>query len=139
MKRLFFLIALSLLTIGAWAGRVGEQAALKKASTFMKDHSRTRGAAVLTRVYLPLKTKSAIWSTTDAPLYVFNKDGGGYVIVSGDDLTADILAFSDKHMVPGTMCNYTIVCPLCTRNTYSIIQKNATHHEPRFFLPKTNN
>lgn len=96
MKRYFFLIALSLLTIGAWAGRVGEQAALKKASIFMKEHARTRGAAVLTRVYLPLKTKSAIWSTTDAPLYVFNKDGGGYVIVSGDDRTADILAFSDK-------------------------------------------
>ena len=96
MKRLFFLIALGLLTIGAWAGRVGEQAALKKASTFMKSHSRTRRAAAFTRVYLPLETKSAIWSTTDAPLYVFNRDGGGYVIVSGDDRTADILAFSDK-------------------------------------------
>lgn len=96
MKRQIFLISLSLLTIGAWAGRVGEQAALKKASAFMKSHSRTRGAAAFTRVYLPLETKSAIWSTTDAPLYVFNKDGGGYVIVSGDDRTADILAFSDK-------------------------------------------
>ena len=96
MKRIGILIALGLLTIGAWAGRVGEQAALKKASTFMKSHSRTRGAAAFTRVYLPLETKSAIWSTTDAPLYVFNRDGGGYVIVSGDDRTADILAFSDK-------------------------------------------
>ena len=96
MKRIVFLIALGWLTNGAWAGRVGEQAALKKASTFMKSHSRTRGAAAFTRVYLPLETKSAIWSTTDAPLYVFNKDGGGYVIVSGDDRTADILAFSDK-------------------------------------------
>ena len=96
VKRLFFLIALGLLTIGAWAGRVGEQAALKKASTFMKSHSRTRGAAAFTRVYLPLETKSAIWSTTDAPLYVFNRDGGGYVIVSGDDRTADVLCFSDK-------------------------------------------
>ena len=96
MKRIGILIALGLLTIGTWAGRVGEQAALKKASTFMKSHSRTRGAAAFTRVYLPLETKSAIWSTTDAPLYVFNRDGGGYVIVSGDDRTADILAFSDK-------------------------------------------
>ena len=96
MKRIGVLIALGLLTIGTWAGRVGEQAALKKASTFMKSHSRTRGAAAFTRVYLPLETKSAIWSTTDAPLYVFNRDGGGYVIVSGDDRTADILAFSDK-------------------------------------------
>ena len=94
-RNLLIIIALAA-AVGAWAGRVGEQAALKKASAFMASHARTRGAGSLTRVYLPLETKSAIWSTTDAPLYAFNKDGGGYVVVSGDDRTADILCFSDQ-------------------------------------------
>lgn len=96
MKRTSLLVFLIWLAVGTWAGRVGEQAARKKASAFMASHARTRGAGTLTRVYLPLETKSAIWSTTDAPLYVFNKDGGGFVVVSGDDRTADILCFSDK-------------------------------------------
>ena len=96
MKRTYLLVFLIWLTVGTWAGRVGEQTALKKASAFMSSHARTRGAGTLTRVYLPLETKSPIWSTTDAPLYVFNKDGGGYVVVSGDDRTADILCFSDQ-------------------------------------------
>ena len=94
-RNLLIIIALAA-AVGAWAGRVGEKAALKKASAFMASHARTRGAGTFTRVYLPLETKSAIWSTTDAPLYAFNKDGGGYVVVSGDDLTADILCFSDQ-------------------------------------------
>lgn len=97
MNRRNLLIIIALVAaVGTWAGRVGEQAARKKASAFMASHARTRGAGTLTRVYLPLETKSAIWSTTDAPLYVFNKDGGGFVVVSGDDRTADILCFSDK-------------------------------------------
>ena len=97
MKSRIILIAIALaVAVGAWAGRVGEKAALKKASAFMSNHARTRGAGTLTRVYLPLETKSPIWSATDAPLYVFNKDGGGYVVVSGDDRTADILCFSDQ-------------------------------------------
>ena len=96
MKRTSLLVFLIWLAVGTWAGRVGEQAARKKASAFMASHARTRGAGTLTRVYLPLETKSAIWSTTDAPLYVFNKDGGGFVVVSGDDRTADVLCFSDQ-------------------------------------------
>ena len=95
MNRRNLLIVISLaVAVCAWAGKLSEQAALKKASAFMAAKGKTRGAGTLTRVYLPLETKSAIWSTTDAPLYAFNKDGGGYVVVSGDDRTADILCFS---------------------------------------------
>ena len=82
--------------VSAWAGRVGEQEARKKATAFMVGQAGTRGETALTRVFLPLQTKSATWSVTDAPIYIYNNDGGGYVIVSGDDRTADILGFSEK-------------------------------------------
>jgi hypothetical protein len=86
-------------TVGAWAGHVGEQQARQRAAAFMTGHAATRGVMTLTRVYLPLQTKSAAWSVTDAPIYIYNRDGGGYVIVSGDDRTADILGFSEKGQI----------------------------------------
>ena len=95
-KRMTLILMVLAVVVSAWAGRVGEQEALKKASAFMAGQSKTRGESKLTRVYLPLETKSAVWSVTDAPIYVFNNDGGGYVIVSGDDRTADILCFSEE-------------------------------------------
>lgn len=84
------------IVVGARAGQVGEKQARQKASAFMTGQATTRGEISMTRVYLPLQTKSTIWSVTDAPIYVFNYDGGGYVIVSGDDRTADILGFSEN-------------------------------------------
>ena len=95
-KRMTLILMVLAVVVSAWAGRVGEQEALKKASAFMAGQSKTRGESKLTRVYLPLETKSSVWSVTDAPIYVFNNDGGGYVIVSGDDRTADILCFSEE-------------------------------------------
>ena len=94
--RMTLILMVLAVVVSAWAGRVGELEAREKASAFMAGQSKTRGEMSLTRVYLPLETKSAIWSTTDAPIYVFNNDGGGYVIVSGDDRTADILCFSEE-------------------------------------------
>jgi hypothetical protein len=95
-KRMILIVMVLAVTVGAWAGRIGEQEARKKASAFMTGQARTRSETTLTRVCLPLQTKSAIWSVTDAPIYIYNYDGGGYVIVSGDDRTADILGFSEK-------------------------------------------
>jgi hypothetical protein len=95
-KRMLLILMVLVVAAGAWAGRVGEQEARKKASAFMMGKASTRGEMSLTRVYLPLETKSAAWSVTDAPIYIYNYDGGGYVIVSGDDRTAVILGFSEK-------------------------------------------
>lgn len=95
IRMLMTVMALAIV-VGARAGQVGEKQARQKASAFMTGQATTRGEISMTRVYLPLQTKSTIWSVTDAPIYVFNYDGGGYVIVSGDDRTADILGFSEN-------------------------------------------
>lgn len=97
MKKRMLMFAWVLSVVNsAWSGPVGEQQARQKAVAFMTGKATTRGANTLTRVYLPLQTKSASWSVSDAPIYVYNLEGGGYVIVSGDDRTADILGFSEK-------------------------------------------
>ena len=98
MKNYLIIVALLLTSVmSVQAGHVGEFEASQKALSFMKKNAGTRSAEPnLTRVYLPLETKAAAWSVVDAPLYAFNCEGGGYVIVSGDDRTAEILAFSEK-------------------------------------------
>ena len=67
-KRMTLILMVLAVVVSAWAGRVGEQEAREKASAFMTGQSKTRGEMSLTRVYLPLETKSTIWSTTDAPI-----------------------------------------------------------------------
>ena len=80
IRMLMTVMALAIV-VGARAGQVGEKQARQKASAFMTGQATTRGEISMTRVYLPLQTKSTIWSVTDAPIYVFNYDGGGYVFL----------------------------------------------------------
>lgn len=109
-----FLLSVILFSTGflmVEAGQVNEQQARMKAEAFVANHAKTRGVHDFSRVYIPLKTFSAMESVNDAPLYAFNLDGGGYVVVSGDDRTADILMFSDKgHLdidkMPANMKNW---------------------------------
>ena len=95
-KRIHTSVLLLCAAMSAWAGHVGEQQARQKAAEFMSGKATTRSGSTLTRVYLPLQTKSAAWSVTEAPIYIYNLEGGGYVIVSGDDRTAAILGYSDR-------------------------------------------
>lgn len=95
MKKLWLMFALLTGLTTAEAGQVNERKAREKAETFMSKQLKTRSVRTLQRAYLPLETKSAKWSVTDAPFYAYNCDGGGFVIVSGDDRTVDILGFSE--------------------------------------------
>ena len=70
IRMLMTVMALTIM-VGARAGQVGEKQARQKASAFMTGQATTRGEVSMTRVYLPLQTKSTIWSVTDAPIYVF--------------------------------------------------------------------
>ena len=87
MKKLLYLI-LIFLPIVMQAGPVTAQQALEKARRFMKGKeivmpTHVRGTTKVTK------------NNMDA-FYVFNAtDDGGYVIVSADDRTPDILAYSD--------------------------------------------
>lgn len=105
MKKWFVIaVVLCASVMNAEAGQVNEQEARQKAMSFMSQRSMTRSMTNLSRVYVKLKTPSAMASVNDAPLYVFNLDGGGYLVVSGDDRTADVLAFSEKgHINPDKM------------------------------------
>ncbi len=90
MRRLLlFLLGIIVSVTNVNAGKVTEQQALQKARQFMKGKN-------LSVANLKALTRSDQSISGDA-FYIFNAENkGGFVIVSGDDRTVDILGFSDK-------------------------------------------
>ena len=92
MKKLFLLVAvLSLFTQGIDAKSVSVEQAKSIAQQFTSTQRFSSPKSDLRLNYVGRGMKG----TND--FYVFNRDGGnGYVIVSGDDVTEPILAYSDR-------------------------------------------
>ena len=90
MNRLFFLLtAFFVMSIFAMGEGIDRATALKKAQAFMPSKQFVVGKTVQS-------ARARGTRSTDA-FYIFNAtNNGGYVIVSGDDRTTDILAYS-KH------------------------------------------
>lgn len=71
------------------AEQVSEQEALQKAQRFLQGKQ-------LSHPSKPLHIRGKVQAAQDKSYYVFNvEDDGGFVIVSGDDRTMDILGYSD--------------------------------------------
>ena len=89
MKRIIFLIALMWLTIGTWAQHLTEQQAKERALQYLNEKAlaKTRGLA-------SAQLKSA--KVGAEKIYAFNREGGGYVIASGDERTLPVLGYSDS-------------------------------------------
>ena len=88
MRQILLIMALFICTMMN-AAPVSKEEAQQKAANFM---------AAKTGMQITLKaaqsgTRRAA-SAQQEPFYVFNREGGGYVIVSGDDRTDDILGYS---------------------------------------------
>ena len=88
MKKVYLLVLCLAYTFIVFAGPVSEQQALQKARQFMPGKSLS----------MTQKTSQAGFDYDGiTPFYVFNAEkNGGFVIVSGDDRTAEILGFSEK-------------------------------------------
>lgn len=101
MKRILTLVILLLLpTLACPAKVVTPEQARQKAEAFFAGNIRTKAAAPslrLTVTWPEYVTKSPI----QAPdLYVFERDGGGFVMISGDDVARPVLAWSAEGSFP---------------------------------------
>lgn len=97
MKRRFFSLLLVVLTSTiAFAGPVDLEQAKGKAARFMKELNGSRISADAGAEYAPARSVKGKRTKTDVPAYyVFNvQDEKGFVIVSGDDNTDEILGYS---------------------------------------------
>lgn len=96
MKKLLSILTFALSAITVAAGPVDRQ----KAAGIAKNFFNAKGIALSEEVPSFRQSRMAkVGSTTEEKpsFYVFNADAGkGFVIVSGDDRTAEILAYSDE-------------------------------------------
>lgn len=103
MKQLLLIIAALFISATMNAGPVGKDEAQQKAAQFMTAKTGIQQSLQATQ-----SGARRAGSTQQEPYYVFNLEGGGYVIVSGDDRTDDILGYSltgtfDAKSIPNNM------------------------------------
>ena len=95
MRKILFLASL-LLSVTMLAGPVSPDAAHRAANAFILKH-HTGASLKSTPVSAPRLSASGNSTSGQASYYVFNTIGDrGFVIVSGDDRTTDILGYSDN-------------------------------------------
>ncbi len=98
MKKFYLLFILMLLSAtGMQADPVTKETALKSAQSFLAKH-KTKVNANLSLAYKSVRSHASKGRGTaakDAYYYIFNNEDGGFVIVSGDDATNEILGYSD--------------------------------------------
>lgn len=95
MRRLLFLLVLFIPGL-AFADNVSAQKAMKVAESFFAN-SRTKAGGNLSLVWdgrdiRSVKTRAM--SEQQPPFYVFNRKGGGFVIISGEDAINPVIAYS---------------------------------------------
>lgn len=94
MKKLLLTTVLAVATIVAMANPIGRTAAMQKAQNFM------RGINPQAALQTPATPRRAMGNQSEKPYYIFNAENNqGFVIVSGDDRSEEILGFSDKGFI----------------------------------------
>ncbi|MDE6644297.1 MAG: C10 family peptidase, partial [Muribaculaceae bacterium] len=100
-KKLSFIIAMLSVVFTLSAKRISETVAYSKATKFMPE----------TGQYMSRSGSSVTLAHKDANYYVYNYPNGGFVIVSGSDLTDEILGYSktgtfNKKDIPENMKSF---------------------------------
>lgn len=95
MKRIALSLILAILSLPLLADSVSSQRAQRVADAFLSADGTRAGNVTLSGSF---DTKARLIEATraseDPAIYVFNRPGGGFVIVSGDDAFGPILAYS---------------------------------------------
>lgn len=124
-KRFILLCVSSILGICAFAAEITEQEAFKKAQHFMAGKKFMKKAA---------NRRAA--SEKQQAFYVFNiQENGGFVIVSGDDRTPDILGYADKGTldIENAPCNvkWLLSCYEKTIDSLRLVQDDVSASHKR--------
>lgn len=94
MKKYFVLLLTLLLSSVSLADKVTEQEALLKAQKFFKDKR------IISRNLSRGSNAEQQPNATPKDYYVFNaEDNGGFVIISGDDRTPEVLGYADSGII----------------------------------------
>ena len=91
MKKLLLTTVLAVATIAAMANPIDRTAAMQKAKSFMQ------GINPQAQLQTPATPRRAMGNQGQQPYYIFNAENNkGFVIVSGDDRSEEILGYADN-------------------------------------------
>lgn len=96
---LSLLAALTMVSFNASADNINANAARIAANSFLKQQSASAPGTLKSPTYADLKLAHAeASSAVDGAnaYYAFNIDGGGFIIIAGEDRAATVLGYSDK-------------------------------------------
>jgi len=99
-------VAISFFPVWLQAKQVSQETALQVAQTHVRSHSQLRSAQSLTLNLVHTETtdiqpananlRTSGIASTNVVYYVYNVEGNGFVIVSGDDVAMPVLGYSDS-------------------------------------------
>ena len=123
------LMSLAVSSFHALASPVSVSAARSTANSYIKSHTAAtfgflKAPATADIVLAHAEPSSKIPQAKD--FYVFNIKGGGFIIVSGDDQAAPVLAFSDKgHIDMNNMSDPLADMLYCYKKDIEFLQSNG--------------
>jgi len=94
--RISYLLVLSILSTTIHAKKIDYENAQDVALNWIQKITHTSKKIAADKAYFSADHKMKLVSGGKKPYYIFNLDGGGWVIVADDDINSPILAFSDK-------------------------------------------
>ena len=93
------MIPIMAVSLNVNAGNINANAARAAASSFLKQHTSTSPGSLRAPAVADLKlayTENSSVSTDANAYYAFNIDGGGFIIISGEDRASQVLGYSDR-------------------------------------------
>lgn len=135
MRRIFLLLSAAVIAATAFAQRLTEQQAKERAAGFLKSRQGTALAKGTATTANGLKTVSL---GIDG-IYVFNVDGGGYVVAGGDARVAPVLGYGDNGTlsadnIPENMKawleGYARQVAFAAANNLDFTARTAAEHQP---------
>ena len=125
LKAFLWLVFLFAVAQGAWAEQVTEEQAQQQAQKFLTNLSPTSGVRHAPGTMPQFTTIRQV-----SGLYVFNLDGGGFVIVSNDDRTIPVLGYGntgsiDPDDMPATTFDWANMKDSYSENDYTADEANA--------------
>lgn len=95
MKKFITIILGLALSLTALASVIGTQQAMKTAKQFFKDNAKTSDPTMtLVRVGVQTKAIAPVAISDEPTYYVYNRKGGGWVILAADDRVDPVIGYS---------------------------------------------
>jgi len=138
MKKLFLSICCGLVALGASAEKVGERQAAKMAADIFGAKSGKSASMTLVKTGYQKAAITPLAVSKDPTYFVYDRQGGGWIILSAEDNVETVLAWSDEGSFPvnNTPSNLSWWLDSVISGEIAYAKSTGTVYVPKQDLPK---